>query len=77
MSSVASKRQLINSDYPVVRLGMGAFSLSCSAVYKAVTGLDLPFTQIGKPYKVTYDFANLMLHRRVEELRGKDQPLNV
>lgn len=56
---------------------MGAFSLSCSAVYKAATGLDLPFTQIGKPHRLTYEFVNSMLHRQVKELRGEDQPLNV
>lgn len=65
------------SDYPVVRLGMGAFSLSCNSVYKAATGFDLPFTQIGKPHRVTFEFAESMLRRRVKELRGADQDLNV
>ncbi|RSH78616.1 uncharacterized protein EHS24_002345 [Apiotrichum porosum] len=65
------------SDYPVVRLGMGAFSLSIASVYKAATGLDLPFTQIGKPHHLTYEFADSMLTRHTKQLRGVDQDLNV
>ncbi|WOO77237.1 putative CDP-alcohol phosphatidyltransferase class-I family protein [Vanrija pseudolonga] len=66
------------SDYPVVRLGMGAFSTSCSAVYAAATGLPLPFTQYGKPHRPTYEFADKMLRRRADELRGPGaESLNV
>lgn len=57
------------SDYPVVRLGMGAFSLSVASVFKAATGADLPFTQLGKPHHITYEFADRMLAARGKELR--------
>lgn len=64
------------SDYPVVRLGMGAFSLAVRSVYHAATGLELPFTQLGKPYAMTYDFADKMLRDRAGEL-GESGELRV
>lgn len=77
-SFAALTRHASRSDYPVVRLGMGAFSTSCSAVYAAATGLKLPFTQYGKPHRPTYEFADAMLHRRADELRGPGaEKLNV
>jgi len=44
---------------------------------QAATGLELPYKQFGKPYKLTYEFADAMLRRRTEELRGEDEELNV
>lgn len=44
---------------------------------QAATGLDLPFTQIGKPHHLTYEFADSMLTRHTKQLRGVDQDLNV
>lgn len=68
--------QLTHSDYPVVRLGMGAFRISVEAVYKACTGLPLPYHQYGKPHHATYEFANTMLDRQAKSL-GVNAPLNV
>lgn len=43
-----------------------------------LTGCKLPYTQIGKPFKTTYDFAERMLRRRLDEMgRASDGDLNV
>ncbi|WRT68322.1 TIGR01456 family HAD hydrolase [Kwoniella shivajii] len=66
------------SDWPIPRLGQGAFRLSLESVYKETTGLDLPYKQFGKPFKATYDFSELMLRRYLSSV-GRDPkgPLNV
>ncbi|KAH8081835.1 HAD-like domain-containing protein [Filobasidium floriforme] len=56
------------SDYPLPRLGQGAFRMSVETIYKATTGRDLPFVQYGKPHKATYDFAESMLRRHLKTL---------
>jgi ribonucleotide monophosphatase NagD (HAD superfamily) len=73
------------SDYPLPRLGMGAFRLALEAVYKvchlkqfatdpkATTGAELPYTQFGKPYESTYTFADKMLIWILSQL-GKVSP---
>lgn len=81
-SSVASVRlkneSLKVSDYPVPRFGMGAFRIGLDAVYQHLTGCALPYTQIGKPFKTTYDFAERMLRRRLDEMgRPSRGELNV
>ncbi|KAK8854859.1 TIGR01456 family HAD hydrolase [Kwoniella newhampshirensis] len=66
------------SDWPISRLGQGAFRLSLEAVYKATTGLQLPYKQFGKPFKATYDFSELSLRRYLSSVgRNPDVPLNV
>ena len=40
---------------------------------KDITGLELPYTQFGKPHTTTYDFAETMLRRHVKELGGDAQ----
>jgi ribonucleotide monophosphatase NagD (HAD superfamily) len=57
---------------------MGAFRIGLDAVYQHLTGCSLPYTQIGKPFKTTYDFAERMLRRRLEEMgRPSEGALNV
>ncbi|WWC63245.1 TIGR01456 family HAD hydrolase [Kwoniella dejecticola CBS 10117] len=66
------------SDWPIPRLGQGAFRLSLESVYKATTGLDLPYVQFGKPFKATYDFSELMLRRYLKQVgRDPNGQLNV
>lgn len=36
-----------------------------------LTGCALPYTQFGKPHKATYDFAEKLLRRHVDEM-GRD-----
>ncbi|KIJ50514.1 hypothetical protein M422DRAFT_59084 [Sphaerobolus stellatus SS14] len=43
------------------RLGQGAFIEAFQAVYKSLTGTTYPYTQYGKPFKATYQFAERML----------------
>ncbi|WWC93698.1 TIGR01456 family HAD hydrolase [Kwoniella sp. B9012] len=59
------------SDWPIPRLGQGAFRLSLESIYKSTTGLELPYKQFGKPFKATYDFSELMLRRYLKEA-GRD-----
>ena len=57
---------------------MGAFRIGLDAVYQHLTGCALPYTQIGKPFKTTYDFAERMLRRRLNEMgRPSGGELNV
>ncbi|WVQ81944.1 TIGR01456 family HAD hydrolase [Cryptococcus sp. DSM 104549] len=66
------------SDWPIPRLGQGAFRLGLEAIYKATTGFELPYTQYGKPFKRTYDFSELSLRRYLASVgRDPDGPLHV
>ncbi|ORY35621.1 HAD-like domain-containing protein [Naematelia encephala] len=66
------------SDYPLPRLGMGAFRIALEAIYKTLTGRDLEYTQFGKPHATTYRFAEAMLRRHLSSLgRDPESPLNV
>ncbi|WWC71613.1 TIGR01456 family HAD hydrolase [Kwoniella pini CBS 10737] len=66
------------SDWPIPRLGQGAFRLSIENIYKSITGLNLPFIQFGKPFKSTYDFSELMLRRYLKQVnRNSNGELNV
>ncbi|WVQ68148.1 TIGR01456 family HAD hydrolase [Kwoniella botswanensis] len=66
------------SDWPIPRLGQGAFRLSLESIYKSTTGLELPYKQFGKPFKATYDFSELMLRRYLKEVgRDPEGELNV
>ncbi|KAI0033456.1 HAD-like domain-containing protein [Vararia minispora EC-137] len=59
---------LWRSEFPVSRLGQGAFREAFQAVYKSLTGVTYPIVQYGKPTKPTYDFAERMLRQRILEL---------
>ncbi|WVF72738.1 TIGR01456 family HAD hydrolase [Kwoniella sp. CBS 6097] len=66
------------SKWPIPRLGTGAFRLSLEAIYKNTTGLELPYTQFGKPFKATYDFSEIMLRRYLASVgRDPNGPMNV
>jgi len=52
---------------------MGAFRIALESVYKEISGLELPFTQFGKPHKTTYDFAETMLRRHLKEIGGDSE----
>ncbi|OCF37871.1 HAD hydrolase [Kwoniella heveanensis BCC8398] len=66
------------SKWPIPRLGTGAFRLALEKIYKTTTGLDLPYTQFGKPFKATYDFSELMLRRHLSSVgRDPNGALNV
>ncbi|VDB95371.1 unnamed protein product [Peniophora sp. CBMAI 1063] len=56
------------SDFPVPRLGQGAFREAFQSVFKAVTGEEYRYTQYGKPTKPSYDFARKMLEDRLRAL---------
>ncbi|GHJ89943.1 hypothetical protein NliqN6_6345 [Naganishia liquefaciens] len=56
------------SDYPLPRFGQGAFRLAVEQIYKATTGLDLQYTQYGKPHAVTYNFAQEMIMKHLHDI---------
>lgn len=49
------------SDYPQPRFGQGALIESIKAIYRAVTGHELEHSVIGKPQRLTYEYANKLL----------------
>ncbi|PWN21510.1 HAD-superfamily hydrolase [Microstroma glucosiphilum] len=55
------------NEFPVPRLGQGAFADAFKAVYKAVTGLDLQYTTFGKPSKLTYEYADKLLKDQIAQ----------
>jgi HAD superfamily hydrolase (TIGR01456 family) len=55
--------------YPNPRLGQGAFQILLQGLYKAVTGMTLHSTIIGKPSKFTYDYATKVLKAHQERLK--------
>ena len=82
------------SDYPLPRFGQGAFRLAVEQIYKvrsfsgslspdltllqATTGLDLQYTQYGKPHAVTYHFAQEMIMKHLHDIgRGGQMSGNV
>nr|GAT57724.1 predicted protein [Mycena chlorophos] len=65
---------LWKSDFPVNRLGQGAFKAAFQGVFKALTGAEYPHVQVGKPSEATYEFAAKVLHQRIEQLDGPHAP---
>lgn len=54
---------LWGNDHSVVRFGQGAFRLAIENVYKHTTGREMQSTVFGKPYRITYDYANELLRQ--------------
>lgn len=55
------------ADYPLPRLGQGAFRAAVEGVWKDVTGgIELQRHVLGKPHQATYEFAE----RRLRQLGG-------
>ncbi|KAF7301257.1 hypothetical protein MIND_00690500 [Mycena indigotica] len=61
---------LWKSDFPVNRLGQGAFKAAFQGVFEGLTGSQYPCTQFGKPTKATYDFAAHVLQERLHKMNG-------
>ncbi|CDS02191.1 hypothetical protein [Sporisorium scitamineum] len=53
------------NDHSVVRFGQGAFRLAIENVYKHTTGREMQSTVFGKPYRITYDYANELLRQHL------------
>lgn len=52
------------NSYAIPRFGQGAFRIMLEALYKKLTGgAQLESTVIGKPHKLTYEFADAVLRR--------------
>ncbi|KAH9913466.1 HAD-like domain-containing protein [Epithele typhae] len=62
---------LWKNEFPVPRLGQGAFRDAFQAVHTAVTGAKYPHVvQYGKPTRATYAFATRVLYDRLAALQG-------
>lgn len=55
------------NEFPVPRLGQGAFAEAFKAVYKTVTGQDLQSTTFGKPSRLTYEYADKLLKDQIAQ----------
>lgn len=49
------------NEYPVPRFGQGAFRIAVEALYQATNGVALESTILGKPFRVSYDYAHQVL----------------
>lgn len=47
-----------------------AFKTALQAIHKEATGHDVAITQLGKPHRLTYDFAQAMLERHLRHISG-------
>jgi len=60
------------ASYHLNRLGQGGFRESFNGLWNAVTkGAELEHTIIGKPYQLTYEFAEKRLRRHRKQLFGQ------
>lgn len=66
------------SSYPLSRLGQGGFREALCGVWNAVTksasgtSIPLKYTIMGKPHRLTYEFAEKVLIRQREQNFGKE-----
>jgi len=58
---------LFSGSHASPRLAAGAFRVCLAALYKEYTGKELPYTLFGKPYAVTYRFAEKLLEEQSVE----------
>jgi len=63
-----------SAAHDLTRLGMGALRLSVEAMFKAVTGKDVPTIAFGKPQIGTFQFATRLLQRWRRDTHGIDAP---
>ena len=66
---------LWRNEFPLPRLGQGAFKEAFQAVFKAATGQFYDHVQYGKPTKATYDFAKDVLKEQFRTEIGPLSPL--
>lgn len=66
------------NSYPIPRFGQGAFRITVEALYKQLThGAHLKSTIIGKPHKLTYEYADAVLRKwQRDHYGGSDQPFD-
>eukprot|EP00127_Corallochytrium_limacisporum_P003634 Clim_evm22s151 gene=Clim_evmTU22s151 len=61
------------ATYSYNRIAQGAFRQALESVYKLVHGVDLPYTQFGKPHELTYEFAERVLRRQGRRMGMSDE----
>ncbi|RQM09618.1 hypothetical protein DD237_007142 [Peronospora effusa] len=62
---------VFSGAYPAPRFAQGAFTRCLKLLYEDLTGRKLDVTNYGKPYKVTYNYAQSLLNT----VSGQDEPL--
>jgi len=63
---------LWKAQHHVPRLGQGAFKEAFQSVFKAAAGAAYPYTQLGKPHKLTYNYGKKMLDAQCKYLYGSE-----
>ena len=62
---------MYSAEAPVPRLGSGAFSILLQHLFREVTGRTLKLTMYGKPFPVTYNFAEAVLVQQAKGMAGE------
>ncbi|ODQ81161.1 hypothetical protein BABINDRAFT_34248 [Babjeviella inositovora NRRL Y-12698] len=62
------------NEYPVLRFGQGAFRITMEALYREMNKAELQSTILGKPFKVSYDYAHHVLIDWSRRLGSEIQP---
>ncbi|RMX67321.1 hypothetical protein DD238_003215 [Peronospora effusa] len=62
---------VFSGAYPAPRFAQGAFTRCLKLLYEDLTGRKLDVTNYGKPYKVTYNYAQSLLNT----VSGQGEPL--
>eukprot|EP01089_Gocevia_fonbrunei_P003552 TRINITY_DN1353_c0_g1_i6.p1 TRINITY_DN1353_c0_g1~~TRINITY_DN1353_c0_g1_i6.p1 ORF type:complete len:341 (-),score=27.37 TRINITY_DN1353_c0_g1_i6:2109-3131(-) len=57
---------LWTAEYHLPRFAQGAFRLCLSTIFQELTGRKLEYTTLGKPNKITYDYASSLLQRNAQ-----------
>ncbi|ODV88250.1 hypothetical protein CANARDRAFT_26404 [[Candida] arabinofermentans NRRL YB-2248] len=52
---------LWSNEFQLPRFGQGAFKIQVESIYKHITNCNLHSLSLGKPYKVSYDYAHHVL----------------
>ncbi|EPX74723.1 cardiolipin synthase/hydrolase fusion protein [Schizosaccharomyces octosporus yFS286] len=65
------------NEYPLPRLGQGAFASCCEKIYHELTGKQMKFTKYGKPHKITYDYATNILEAKRKALNIPNFPKEI
>jgi HAD superfamily hydrolase (TIGR01456 family) len=58
------------NDFSAPRLGQGAFQHALRAVYKQLSGRELQSVTFGKPERLTYEYADILLKEQLASIRS-------
>eukprot|EP01031_Cornospumella_fuschlensis_P033723 gene33723-40798_t len=59
-----------NNEYSLPRFTQGAFIDAFQCLFEKYHGIPLQITKYGKPFRIQYEFAELVLRREAERMHG-------